>query len=229
MYIFTSLSLLFALLLASSQLAGAQSQGMGQCQLAKYFKSQVEIKRDNLEALYELHRQQVQARELQEHINRNDITEDGSYDLEQLREIINTLEREMGVQESRRNSGPYYLSASLGTVMLSVYVYYQLNMRTPELRAAPATSARRLVPSTALVLSAASSFWLWRELQTASEQKQQLKTVVEKLNSLRDLSQDIAEFGQELEQQEDILYRQLSQLERQGLAKFDGEKISCLD
>lgn len=229
------MSLIVLGFLSLSLTVQAQSSRLTKCRLVKHFQQQINEDRESLAMLERLQSEKMQAREIMTQVDDYD-------DVHEIRLLAEALEEEAGIlQEDQSLNVTGAVGTSIGSVMLAAYIVKSVNADTRGLSLRQRIYQGAVMPqrgqrlrkygfNSALIFGVASTFWLAREIRANQNERNFLYEIIERLNRLRDVSEEIVMLRSQIEDKELILSERIMELEDEGLAKVVGPEpeIECL-
>ena len=201
------------------------------CKIIK--KSEMRLKKnlESLKILRKVHQDQIEAREIQERLLHG----------ENVREIgllAEAIEEEVQGIETVQQKQVMGFSISVGSVIISSFIIKRLNkdtagqaLRTRLFRAVKPRTGSFLAKNavnTAFLVSIASTFYLAYQWNQNRDHKNFLKEMVKKLNSVRDLSEQILTLKDKIENDTVAFQLKVEELEDEGLLELRNGEIHCL-
>lgn len=229
-------TLLIKIITASFLLAFMPSaHALNKCKIIKRLKSELELKKSDLQKIEAIHRQQVKAKEISsELINSDEIAE--------IRLLAEALDEEVLSIEEGQVYEAKGVAASIGAVILSSYIIKKLNRKSVGLKrkilaqAMPKENNRRFTRhslNAALIFSVASTYVLSKSIKENQDKKQMLTSLIIKLNSIKDLTEDLIDLREEVDEREVTFNIRLEELVFNNIVEVEvdsdsKEVIYCL-
>lgn len=225
--------LIQALIASLLTLSMPNAYALDKCKIVKRMKADLDEKKSDLSKIEEIHRQQVEAKEIADRLMNGD-------EISEIRLLAEALDEEVGnISKDQVNQGKT-AAASVGAVILSTYIIKKLNRSSNGLKrkflAQALPKDRRFARHTlnaALVLSVASTFWLAYSIKENQDKKKMLAELVNKLNSIKDLTEELIDLREEIDEREVSYNLKLEELIFEGLIEIDSdnsgkEVLNCL-
>jgi len=196
-------------------------------------KTEERLKKDleSLAMLKRVHQDQTEAAEIRERLLHG----------ENVREIgilSEAIEEEVRGIENVQQKQAMGFAISTGSVIVASFIIKRLNkdsaglaLKTRLFKAVAPRGRYKLVKhgiNSALLLSLASSFYLAYQWNQNREHKSFLKELVKKLNSVRDLTEQIVTLKNKIENDTVAFQLKVEELEDEGLLEIREGKINCL-
>ena len=223
-----------ALIASLITLSMPSAYAIDKCKVVKRMKSELDEKKSDLGKLEAIHREQVEAKEIADRLmNSDEITE--------IRLLADALDEEVGNISADQKSQGKYVAASVGSVILSSYIIKKLNKGSRGFKRKILAQAfpkdRRFGRHTlnaALIFSVASTFWLAHSIKENQDKKKMLAELVNKLNKIKDLTEEVLDLREEVDEREVSYNLKLEELIYEGLVEVvngeDGKEIlNCIE
>lgn len=204
---------------------------LDKCKIIK--KSEERLKKDleSLAMLQRVHQDQIEAREIKERLLHGE-------DVREIGLLSEAIEEEVQGVENVSQKQAMGFAVSTGSVIVAGYIIKRLNkdsagmaLKTKLFRAV--IPRGRHVPAkhavnTTLLVGLASSFYLAYQWNQNREHKNFLKELVVKLNSIRDLSEQIITLKNKIENDTVAFQLKVEELEDEGILEIKNGEINCL-
>lgn len=201
------------------------------CKIIKTSEERLKKDLESLAMLRKVNQDQIEAREIQERLLHG----------ENVREIgllSESIEEEVQGVESVQQKQAMGFGISVGSVIVASYIIKRINrdsagqtLKTRLFKSVVPRGryslAKHAVNSTLLV-SLASTFYLAYHWNQNREHKNFLKEMVKKLNSVRDLSEQITTLKNKIENDTVAFQIKVEELEDEGLLEIRDGEIRCL-
>ncbi|MBK25178.1 MAG: hypothetical protein CME70_14385 [Halobacteriovorax sp.] len=224
--------LIQTLIAALLTLSMPSAYALDKCKAVKLMQKDLNEKKKDLEKLEAIHREQVEAKEIADRLmNGDEITE--------IRLLAEALDEEVGnISKDQKTQGKY-VGATVGAVILSSYIIKKLNKGSVGFKrkflAQALPKDRRFGRHTlnaALVFSLASTFWLAYSIKENQDKKTMLAELVNKLNKIKDLTEEVLDLREEVEEREVTFNLKLEEILYEGLVEVitsnDGKQtLNC--
>ncbi len=201
------------------------------CKIIK--KSEERLKRDleSLAMLKRVHQDQIEAREIKERLLHGE-------DVREIGLLSEAIEEEVSGVESLGQKQAMGFAISTGSVIVAGYIIKRLNkdsaglaLKTKLFKAVLPRGRNYLAKhavNTTLLIGLASSFYLAYQWNENRQHKNFLKELVKKLNSIRDLSEQIITLKNKIENDTVAFQLKVEELEDEGLLEIKNGEINCL-
>lgn len=195
------------------------SFALDKCKILKRVHSQLNEKKADLLKLEEIHAEQVEAREISDRLmNGDEISEIGL--------LAEALDEEVSSLSEDQKTSAMKGAASTGAIILSSYIIKKLNKTSIGFKrkflAQALPKDRKFTRHTlnaALVLSVASTFWLAYSIKENQDKKKMLAELVNKLNRIKDLTEEVIDLREEIDEREVTFNIQLEELVYEDLVE----------
>lgn len=226
--------LIQALIAALLTLSMPNAYALDKCKIVKRMKSELDEKKSDLSKLEAIHSEQVEAKEIADRLMNGD-------EISEIRLLAEALDEEVGNISKDQVSQGKTVAASVGSVILSSYIIKKLNRSSVGFKrkflAQAIPKDRRFMRHTlnaALVLSVASTFWLAYSIKENQDKKVMLAELVSKLNSIKDLTEELLDLREEIDEREVTYNLKLEDLVFDGQVEVSRDKagkeiLNCIN
>jgi hypothetical protein len=206
---------------------------LDKCKILKRVHAQLKEKKSDLLKLEEIHAEQVAAKEISDRLMNGD-------EISEIRLLAEALDDEVisigGEQKSDFIEG----GVSTGAIILSSYIIKKLNRTSIGFKrkflAQALPKDRKFTRHTlnaALVLSVASTFWLAYSIKENQDKKKMLAALVTKLNRIKDLTEEVIDLREEVDEREVTFNIKLEELVYEDLIEVittesGKQSLNCL-
>lgn len=224
--------LIQALIASLITLSMPSAYALDKCKAVKLMQKELNEKKSDLEKLEAIHREQVEAKEIADRLmNGDEVTE--------IRLLAEALDEEVGNISSDQKDQGKLVGVSVGAVILSSYIMKKLNKQSVGFKrkflAQALPKDRRFARHTlnaALVFSVASTFWLAYSIKENQDKKKMLAELVKKLNKIKDLTEEVLDLREEVDEREVTFNLKLEEVLYEGLVEVmtsaDGKRtLNC--
>ncbi len=203
------------------------------CKILKRMQSQLLEKKADLINLEQIHDEQVKAKEISDRLMNGD-------EISEIRLLAEALDDEVTNIGGEQKDAAYQGAASVGAIILSSYIMKKLNKTSVGFKrkflAQALPKDRKFTRHTlnaALVLSVASTFWLAYSIKENQDKKKMLAALVNKLNRIKDLTEEVIDLREEVDEREVTFNIKLEELVFEDLVELvtsdDGKQtLNCL-
>lgn len=209
------------------------AMALDKCKVLKRMQSQLDEKKSDLLKLEQIHAEQVEAREISDRLMNGD-------EISEIRLLAEALDDEvLNIGEEQRTN-IMKGAASTGAIILSSYIIKKLNKTSVGFKrkflAQALPKDRKFTRHTlnaALVLSVASTFWLAYSIKENQDKKKMLAELVTKLNKIKDLTEEVLDLREAVDEREVTFNIKLEELVYENLVEVitsdDGKQsLNCL-
>lgn len=184
---------------------------LDKCKILKRQHAELNEKKSDLEKMEMIHREQVEAKEIRDRLlNGDEVTE--------IKLLAEALDDEVKNIYKDQIDQAKYAGVSVGAVIFSTYLIKKINKNLSlkrtfmaQFRMADRRFAR-VTLNAALVFSIGSTFWLAYSIKENQDKKKMLAELIVKLNSIRDLTEDLLDLREEVDEMEVVFNIQLEKL-----------------
>ncbi len=209
------LSIIFSLFLNTMAFA----QGIDRCAFMRVKQTRVEELRNALAAMQELHAERARAREIR------DMLVDTA-DAREVALLAQALEDEASALRADQNlNRNIAIGSGLGSIILAGLLIKRMKATSAglstwqNLLAALKNGNKRTIGrilSGTFVVSVAAAFWFNRQRADIADKREFMAQLVEKLDTLKDLSEQIQSISEDLEEEEIAFALRIEQLQSEG-------------
>ncbi|MFT6069101.1 MAG: hypothetical protein ACJAT2_000422 [Bacteriovoracaceae bacterium] len=190
------------------------------CKILKRLHHQLLEKKADLSNLEQIHDEQVKAKEISDRLMNGD-------EISEIRLLAEALDDEVNNIGEEQKSSAYKSGASVGAIILSSYIMKKLNKTSVGFKrkflAQALPKDRKFTRHTlnaALVLSVASTFWLAYSIKENQDKKKMLAELVNKLNRIKDLTEEVIDLREEVDEREVTFNIKLEELVYEDLVEL---------
>lgn len=223
--VLTALSLLFSVLIPFQALA------LDKCQVIKKMEARLHEDRDSLGLMRSIHHDQIAAREIQQRLLHGE-------DVREIGLLAEAIEEEVLGIETEQQKQAIGFTVSTGSLIVASYIFKRINadsrglaLKTRLFRSIGGVPGKRLAKlgvNSALLISLSSTVYLAYQWNINRKHKNYLKDLVFKLNSIRDLAEDIITLRNKIENDTVNFELKIEELEDLGILEIHDGKIICL-
>lgn len=206
---------------------------LNKCKVLKRMQGQLIEKKSDLLKLSQIHAEQVEAREISDRLMNGD-------EISEIRLLAEALDDEVLSINGEQRSDTMTAVATTGAIILSSYIIKKLNKTSIGVKrkflAQALPKDRRFVRHTlnaGLVLAVGSTFWLAYSIKENQDKKQMLAELINKLNKIKDLTEEVIDLREEVDEREVTFNIMLEELIYENIVDVtradDGNQIlNCL-